>query len=311
LLAQQPNFTSRVSIVEVDAQVIGAGGTIEGLKLGDFAVRDNHKPVALTYCSQEATSLDVVFVFELSRFMGDQLVPMRAAAEAAMGELKEGDRVAVMSFNRTAKLELPLTSDLNAVKRQIRAGLLSAEFEKDPAILAAADASAKYFAGQKEGGHRVVLMFTGDVALKTPDIYSDVVTKDLWDANASLTAMVIPNKAARFLRFDGQDIIQLKKFLNISMTDFVEDVARDTGGQTVFTGDMPPRIHATPHPNAELRAVIQRMRRQYRLYYDRPPGKAGQHHKVEIELSATAKAAHPEARLIARKGYTVSKDEGQ
>jgi hypothetical protein len=123
--------------------------------------------------------------------------------------------------------------------------------------------------------------------------------------------MVIPNKAARFLRFDGQDIIQLKKFLNISMTDFVEDVARDTGGQTVFTGDMPPRIHATPHPNAELRAVIQRMRRQYRLYYDRPPGKAGQHHKVEIELSATAKAAHPEARLIARKGYTVSKDEGQ
>jgi hypothetical protein len=152
---------------------------------------------------------------------------------------------------------------------------------------------------QKEGGHRVVLMFTGDVALRMPDVDSEMVTNDLWDANAALSAMVIPNVAARFLRFDGMEIIQLKKFLNISMSDFVEDVAKETGGEVVFAGDMPPRIRATPHANAELKLLIQQMRRQYRLYYNRPPGKAAQHHTVDIELSPRARVAHPEARIIA------------
>jgi hypothetical protein len=265
----------------------------------------------LRYCSQDYTSLDIVLVFELSRFMSHQLAQMRATAEIVLSELREGDRVAVMSFNKTSRIELPLTGGLKAVKPQIRLGLLNAAFENDPAILAAADASAKYFSGQKNGGHRVVLMFTGDVALRTPDVDSEMATKDLWDANAALIAMVIPNAAARFLRFDGMDIIQLKKFLNISMSDFVEDVARDTGGAVVFTGDMPPKIRATPHANAELRLLIQRMRRQYRLYYDRPPGKAGQHRRVDIDLSPKTRSAHPEARIIARKGYVIPKDGSQ
>lgn len=307
-LGQQPNFTSGVSIVEIDAQVLGGHGTIEGLHLADFAVKDNRNPVKLRYCSQEETSLDVVFLFETSRFMAPQLTRIRTASEIAMNELREGDRVAVMSFNRTSRMELPLTGDFKVVKPKIRSGLLNAVFEKDPAILAAADASARYFSTQKEGGHRVVLMFTGDVALRTPDVYPEEATKDLWDANASLTAVVIPNAAARFLRFDGMDIIQLKKFLNISMSDFIEDVARETGGEAIFTRDMPPKIRANPSPNAALRDVMERMRRQYRLYYDRPAGKPGQHHRIDIELSPTARALHPDARLIARRGYVIPKE---
>jgi VWFA-related protein len=304
-LGQHPNFTSGVSIVEVDAQVIGNGGTIDGLHAADFSVKDNGNPITLRYCSQDDTALDLLLVFELSRFMAPQLAQIRAAAEIAMGELTEGDRVAVMSFNKTSRIELPLASDLKSVRPRIRLGLLNAAFEKEPAILAAADASAKYFLAQKAGGHRVVLMFTGDVALRTPDVDSGMTTRHLWDANAALSAMVIPNAAARFLRFDGMDIVQLKKFLNISMSDFVEDVAKDTGGAVVFTADMPPKIRATPHPNAELRLMIQRMRRQYRLYYDRPAGKAGQHRRVDIDLTPNTRLAHPEARIIARKGYVI------
>lgn len=104
---------------------------------------------------------------------------------------------------------------------------------------------------------------------------------------------------------------ELEKFLNISMSDFVEDAAKDTGGDVVFTGAMPPKIRATPHPNAELRLVIQRMRRHYRMYYDRPPGKAGQHRRIDIELSPSARAAHPGARIIARKGYVIPESGSQ
>jgi hypothetical protein len=244
---QPPNFRSGVSIVEVDAQVIGKDGTIEGLQLGDFTVKDNRSPITLRYSSQEETSLDIVFVFELSRFMAPQIAQIKTAAEVAMNELREGDRVAVISFNKTSRMEVPLTSDLKAVKPKIRSGLLNAAFEKDPAILAAADASAKYLSAQKEGGHRLVLMFTGDVALRTPDVDAETATKDLWDANATLSAMVIPNAAARFLRFDGMDVVQLKKFLNISMSDFVEDVVKATGErsylpETCLRGFAPRRM---------------------------------------------------------------------
>jgi len=309
-LAQAPNFTTRVSVVEVDAQVIGENGTIEGLQLHDFAVRDNRLPVTLRYCSQDETSLDIIFVFELSRFMAPQQTQIRTAAEVAMSELKEGDRVAVMSFNKTSWIELPLRADLKTVKPKIRSGLLDAAFEKGPAILAAADASAKYLMAQAEGGHRVILMFTGDVGdLQPVDVDSATVTKDLWDANAALLAMVIPNAAAPLLRFDSLDIANLKKLLGLSFDDFIEDVARQTGGEVVFAANMRPRIRATPNANTALRQAIQRMRRQYRLYYDRPAGKPGQHHRVDIELSPTAQSAHPNARTIARKGYVIPKTD--
>jgi VWFA-related protein len=309
-MAQETNFTTRVSMVEIDAQVIGRNGTIEGLQLRDFVVKDNGQPVALRYCSQDETSLDIVLLFELSRFMAPQATRIRIAAEIAMSELRADDRVAVMSFNRTSRIELPLSGDLKAVKPQIRSGLLNAAFEKDPAILGAADASAKYLLAQPEGGHRVVLMFTGDVGLRPVDVDSMAVTRDLWDANAALSAFVIPNAAARFLRFDSLDIVNLRRFLGLSFDDFIEDVAGQTGGEVVFSANM-PRIAATPNANRALRQVIQRMRRRYRLYYDRPPGKAGQHRRVGIELSGRVQALYPEARLIARKGYVIPKDEQQ
>lgn len=109
--SQQPKFTSGVSIVEVNAQVIGKTGTIDGLHAGDFAVKDNGSPMTLRYCSQDETGLDVVLVFELSRFMAPHQAQIRAAAEVALSELREGDRVAVMSFNKTSRIEVPLSGD--------------------------------------------------------------------------------------------------------------------------------------------------------------------------------------------------------
>lgn len=308
VLAQEPNFSTRVSMVEIDAQVIGKNGTIDGLQQGDFVVKDNGQPVTLRYCSQDDTSLDILF--ELSRFMAPQITRLRSATETAMSELREKDRVAVMSFNRTSRMELPLSGDLKTAKTQIRSGLLNAVFEKDPAILGAADASAKYLLTQAEGGHRFVLMFTGDVGLRPVDVDSMAVTKDLWDANAALSAIVIPNASARFLRFDSLDIVSLKRFLGLNFDDFIEDVAANTGGEVVFSGNL-PRIAAASNPNAALWQGIRRMRRRYRLYYDRPLGRPGQHRRVGIELSPRARALYPEARLIARKGYVIPKGDSQ
>jgi VWFA-related protein len=310
-----PNFDSRVSLVEVDAQVIGKSGIIDGLHLQDFAVQDNRQPVTLRYCSHEETSLDIVLLFELSRFMKPKLEEMRIAVENALAELREGDRVAVMSFAKTTQLEFPLTGDLTALKPKIRSGLADATFAKEPGILAPAVTGAKYLAQFPEPhGRRVVLMFTGDVAVgftgdnhvtePRPLANSATASSVFWDADTALSAMVIPNKAARILRFDPLDVAVSHLDAIANFDDFVEDVAQQTGGEVVFAEKM-PRIAATPNPNAALRQVIQRMRLRYRLFYDLPRGKPGQRRRVDVDLSQSARAEYPDARTIARKGYRI------
>ncbi len=53
-----------VSLVEVDAQVIGKTGAIDGLQARDFIVRDNRRPMPIRYCFQEETPLDIFLLFE-------------------------------------------------------------------------------------------------------------------------------------------------------------------------------------------------------------------------------------------------------
>jgi hypothetical protein len=110
-----------------------------------------------------------------------------------------------------------------------------------------------------------------------------------------LSAMVIPNKAARILRFDPLDIVVNHLSLFADFDDFVEDVAQQTGGEVVFAEKL-AKIAATPNPNAALRQVIQRMRRRYRLFYDLPRGKPGQRRRPAVLRSSAGKARPAPAR---------------
>lgn len=304
---QPPILKSSISIVEIDAAVIGKGGPIDGLQLSDFAVTDNRQPVMLHDGSQEDSALDIVFLFELSKPMLSKLEQIRVAAEMAMAELREGDRVAVMSFNQTAQLEQPLTADLKAAKLRIRNGLAGARFASAPYIVPGADSSAKYLLAQPEPhGRRVVLMFTGDAGLNPGTLDSAAVTKHLWEADASLSAMVFPNYLTRLTHDTNPAHFGILTGLGLKLFDVVDGVAVDTGGEVIYT-ERAGSIGASPTPNAALRQVIQRMRHRYRLYYDMPPGRPGQSRKIQIELSPATQALHPDAWIIGRKGYVIPK----
>ena len=83
-------FKTGISIVEIDAQVFDKSGIIDGLKQDDFVVKDDRKPVSLRYCVQEETSLDLMFLFELSKMMAPNRVKLRGAAEAASSDEADG-----------------------------------------------------------------------------------------------------------------------------------------------------------------------------------------------------------------------------
>jgi VWFA-related protein len=297
--AQEPAFKADISLVEIDALVIGRTGVVEGLQRGDFAVRDNRKPVSLRYVSQETAPLDIVLLFETSKLMGKKLNQLTVAAELAMAEFRERDRVAIMSFNEDIRVELPFTADLKEAKRRIRIGLQDAAFGMNPFVLAAADGAEKYLAAQPEPHQRrVVLMFTGDAGFGMKKENHMAVAKALWNDDAFLSAVVIPNGLTRVTHDDNPQhfqSLQLLSFLaGFSLYDFVDDVAEQTGGEVVYPG--------TP-----LRPMIERMRKRYKLYYDRPAGKPGERRQVQVTLGPATQALHPDARIVARKGYVSPK----
>jgi VWFA-related protein len=296
---QEPAFKADISLVEIGAVVIGKSGVVEGLGRGDFALKDNRKPVSLRYVSQEDTPLDIVLMFETSKLMGKRLSQLSVASEMAIAEFRDGDRIVTMSFNEDVRVESPFTSDLKEAKRRIRIGLQEAAFGMNPFVLAAADGAEKFLATQPEPHQRrVILMSTGDAGFGMKKENHMAVAKALWNDDAFLSAVVIPNGLTRVTHDDNpmhfHSLLQLSYTVGFSLFDFVDDVAEQTGGEVVYPG--------TP-----LRPMIERMRKRYKLYYDRPTGRPGERRQVQVGLSAAAEALYPGVRIVARKGYVSPK----
>ena len=308
LAAQEPTFKTGISIVEIDAQVFDKAGIIDGLKQGDFAVTDDRQPVSLRYCVQEETPLDLLFLFELSKMMAANRMKLRGAAEAAIAAMREGDRAGVLSFNEGIQIEAPLSADLKEVKRRVRTGLAYAAFAGKPFVLPAVAGAAKYLAaGPETHGRRAILMFGANAGFALSNQNHMGVAKDLWNADTILSAVVIPTSWTRFIFDDNPyHIFGMMALPKINRFDYVDDVAEQTGGETIYMEDAGP-MRADRNPYVTLQQVIQRMRRRYRLYYDMPEAKPGQRRRVEIELSPAAQRLHPGARIVGRKGYVSPK----
>ena len=96
-----------------------------------------------------------------------------------------------------------MTADFRAAKVAIRNGLAGAAFGGRAFIVPAADAAAKYLATFPEPhGRRLVVMFTGDGGAGLSGLKDQShakVAQDFWEADASLSAMVIPNALTRMM----------------------------------------------------------------------------------------------------------------
>jgi hypothetical protein len=299
-------FRSGISIVEVDAQVAAKTRAIDGLGIADFVVRDNRKPVMLRYCAHDDLPLDLILMFELSRFMEPRQKNLLLGAEMAMAELREGDRVAVLSYNDHVSQEFALTGDLKELKRKVRVGLERAVFVRKPVLLPSVLAAAAYLPAQREGERRqrAILMFTGDAGYGLKNQGQGSVSRAFWDADAIVSALVIPTVLTKLTHDDNPFHFNALHMLGFSLFDYVDDVSEQTGGEVVYAGDAGSVKHDA-NPNAALRRIVERMRKRYKLYYDMPPGHAGHGRRVEVALSTEAALKYPDARVIQRFGYVA------
>ncbi len=124
-----PSFRATVSLVHIDAEVVSADGRIiAGLGPEDFRVFDADAAQPILHFSEAQEPLDLILLFDISGSMRPKVQAVAAAAREGVGELRGGDRVAIMTFNTHARMLAPFTEDLAAVQRSIQQDLLALRF---------------------------------------------------------------------------------------------------------------------------------------------------------------------------------------
>jgi VWFA-related protein len=292
-LAQENTvFKAAVSLVHVDAEVTDGTRLLTGFHKEDFQILDNGSPQKILYFSAEETPLDLILLFDISGSMQPKLEKLAASAHAALGQLRKGDRVAVMVFTTKSKIVGPFTDDMQAVEQTINEKVLGKARGGTHILQAVSDAARYFLKETRTERRRAVLIVTDNHG--QPSAHVNRVVRELWEADALLCGLEV--------RFSGETALlgihavlsPTSIFMNMeNMTPAVEK----TGGDLIKGHE----------PGADFEEMIRRLRLRYMLLYALPAGTPGEERKIKVELSGDARKQNPKAQVRARVGYYLPK----
>jgi Ca-activated chloride channel family protein len=285
-------FKTGVSLVHVDVEVTDGMRLLPGFHKEDFRVFDNKAPQTILYLSQEETPLDLILLFDVSGSMSPKLEQLSRSAHAALAQLLQGDRVAVMTFSSKSTMVQRFTDNMQAVEQTINKEVLG-KAEGGTHILRAVSDAASYFMDEpRTERRRAVLIITDNHG--QPSGHRNTVVRDLWEADALLCGLELRAAGESAMLGVRSVISPGAAFMNMeNMTSVVEE----TGGDLIKGHD----------PGPDFEDMIHRLRLRYMLVYAQPQGKPGTRRTIKVELSEDAKKANPKARVRARDGYYLPK----
>jgi VWFA-related protein len=290
--AQDPvTFRAGVSLVHVDAEVIGQDGRIlTGFHKEDFRVFDERKEQPILQFAAEEQALDLILLFDISGSMRGVVQRVADAARQGLRQLQPGDRVCVMVFNSSSREIAPFTEDLDAVDRTIQNDVLGLNFGGGTLIQAAvSDAAMRFRREPHTERRRAVLIVTDNMGRRTRREAS--VVEEFWESDAILSGLIVANPAYQAMRTVG--IILGPQ--NLAMQAGMKGIAEKTGGDALTANE----------PGTAFEEAMRRIRTRYSLYYALPEAKPGATRAIRVELAAAAAQRYPKSRVRARSGYVV------
>jgi VWFA-related protein len=289
--ASTPVFRAGISLVKVDAQVVDRRGrVVDNLTAADFRVYDEGEPRAISYFGRESEPLDLVLLLDVSGSMHRALREMAGTAQAALGALTEGDRVALMLFARNAAIREPFTDDFAALQSGIGSAVTDRGLGSGTAINAAIIESAGYLAREGRKARRAILVVTDNRSLNYK-VTDEEVLRALSGADAVLNAILI-GKQRR------PDPPPQGGYVNPDFTPSdVLKLAGESGGETL----------EARRPGESFRQMIERIRARYGLHYEAPPAAPGAFRRIRVELRPETLKRYPGATVRARAGYYAAR----
>ena len=281
-------FKTGVSLVHADAEVTDGMRLLTGFHKEDFKVFDNKAPQTILYLTQEETPLDLILLFDVSGSMNPKLQKLALSAHAALVQLSQGDRVAVMIFSNKSTVVQPFTSNMQAVEQSINQEVLGKAQGGTHILRAVSDAAAYFMKEERTDSRRAVLIITDNHG--QPSGHRNTVVRDLWEADALLCGLELRAAGETAILGVRSVISPGAAFMNMeNMTSVVEE----TGGDLIKGRD----------PGPDFEEMISRLRLRYMLVYALPKGKPGERRTIKVELSDDARQKNPKARVRARDGY--------
>jgi hypothetical protein len=224
--------------------------------------------------------------------MNPKLEKLAASAHAALGQLSQDDRVAVMVFSTGSTIVEPFTGDMQAVEKTINEKVLGKAQGGTHILRAVSDAAAYFMKQPRTERRRAVLIMTDNHG--QPSGHRNTVVRDLWGADALLCGLELRSAGESAMLGVRSVISPTAAFMNMeNMTSVVEE----TGGDLIKGHD----------PGPDFEEMIRRLRLRYMIVYALPKGKPGSQRKIKIELSEDARKRNPQARVRARDGYYLPK----
>ena len=284
-------FRTGVSLVHVDAEVLGEDGRIlTGFHREDFRVFDERKEQPILQFAAEEQPLDLILLFDISGSMRDEVQEVADAARQGLHQLQPGDRVCVMVFNSSSREIAPFSEDLDAVDRSIQHDVLGLNFGGGTHIQAAvSDAALRFRREPHTERRRAVLIITDNIGTRTRREAS--VVDEFWESDAILSGLIVRNPAFQAMRTIG--IILGPQ--NLALQAGMRGIADKTGGDAL----------AANEPGSAFQEAMRRIRSRYSLYYAQPYAKPGTTRAIRVELTRDAAQRFPKSRLRARTGYMV------
>lgn len=285
-----PTFTAETALVRVDFEVLVGMTPLTGLTAANLRVYDAGKPQPVHALTEAQMPLDLVLLFDVSGSMDPIVEQVSAVTAQALAELREGDRVAVMTFSDRTRLLLRLNGDPERVARTVRDRVLGGSFDGGTRLLAGVDDAARYFLSEPRGPRRrAIIVITDNLGVRSRK--ESTVVNRLWEADATLHGLVI---ASRF----GN---AMKWYMRIT-APYMEVLNEGIGGSVAKTGGT---LITARGPTEAFPELIRRIRARPALYYVMPPGPEGKYRPIKVELAPELQRQHPKARVYARRGYHV------
>ncbi len=288
--AQEPTFTTSVTLIRVDAEVLVGDRMVEGLTAEDFEVIDEGQPQRVRNVGRDLEPLDVVLLFDISGSMEWVAQKVAAGAERALAALREGDRAAVMTFHTWQELVETLTDEMPHVVEAVRKKVLRSRFGGGTYLTAAAGEAVKVLAEAEGGRRRAVIAITDNRG--TASRREDRVLREYWEADTLLCGVLTPQDPSQFAEWKSRMIGPQLALPEQGLGGLIQQ----TGGSAVTTDE----------PGTALEDMLRRLRSRYTLYYAMPAGaRPGRTRKLEVKLRGAAAAKYPDARIRARGGYVA------
>lgn len=170
-LWQTPTFRTGVERVQLDVSVTRGGRPVAGLTAGDFTVTDNGVTQHIESAESEDGALSVQLVMDTSSSVsGPRLQRLIEASVGLLNALRPSDRAGLITFSTAVDVRVPLTSDIDRVKRAIETVRGTGATSLRDAVALALEAPAV------EGTRRLILVFS-DGADTTSWLRSDDIVE--------------------------------------------------------------------------------------------------------------------------------------